>query len=416
MKGIVANSNIAPHVKESVLAYQENDMLDMFFTTFYEHSKYPLTQVLGKIFPSLKKEFRRRSFEELPYEKIRGYPFKELLRVFAARKLDPVLTDKIWEWGEHSYDRWVANQLYPDLDFAHVTENACLQTLERAKKLNIPAFYEQPSIHHQTFTTIFKIQHELYPIFKQNKMTLVHEEHGERRNKRRDDELKLADYIICNSSFTKTSLLAAGVDSNKILTVPLGFPLVVNEETVVKKINGPLIFLYAGNLSLGKGTHILLDTWKKLNFPPNKAVLWLVGKNHLPETFTHSLGNNVIFFGNIPRADLMDLYTKAHAFVLPTLADGFGMVITEAMSRGLPVIATQNCAGPDLITSGQDGLIIPANDQNALAETLNWCIMNPIRLAEMGIEAKNRAKKYSWAEYRKNLVNTVKAKLRSNDQ
>ena len=406
MKCIVANPNIAPHVKESVLAYQENDLLKTFYTTFFEHSKYPLTNFLGTILPALKKEFKRRSFEELPYHFIKAYPYKELLRVFAARKLNPVLTDKIWEWAEHSFDRWVAMQLKADIDFIHVTENACLSTLKKAKQLNITSFYEQPSIHHLSYTDIVKNQHLKYPIFLKNEMNTVHDLHGKRRDQRRDDELFLADKIICNSTFTKKSLIKAGLPEDNIITVPLGFP-VVSPLVKEKKIGEKIIFMYAGNLSIGKGSHILLETWKELKLNKKHVELWLVGKNHLPETFLTGLDDNVKFFGNIPRTDLMDTYGNAHVFVHPTLADGFGMVITEAMACGLPVIATYNCAGPDIITDKKNGLLIPADDKNALKDAISWCLSNQSKLIEMGIEAKQKAASYSWADYRKKLVEQV---------
>lgn len=411
MKGCVSNPNIAPHVKESVLAYYENNLLDSFYTSFFEHSKYPLTNFLGFILPSLKQEFKRRSFEELPYHFIKPYPYKELIRVFSARKLNPILTDKIWEWAELSFDKWVAKKIKKELDFIHVTEDACLLTLKKAKQINVMSFYEQPSIHHESFTEIIKNQLIKYPVFNTEAISLLHNENAIRRNERRDQELVLADKIICNSTFTKNSLIKAGVNENNILTVPLGFPL-VNEIILPKDSTKKIIFMYAGNLSLGKGSHILLEAWRDLNLKSKQAELWLIGKNSLPVSLLTGLNDSVKFFGNIQRVDLMNIYNKAHVFIHPTLADGFGMVITEAMSCGIPVIATYNCAGPDIITDQKNGLLIEADNKEVLKDSITWCLTNKTKLSEMGMEAKIKASSYSWAAYRNNLTKQVLENLR----
>lgn len=406
MKGILANPNIGPHAKESVLAYYENNLLDTFYTTFFEHSKYPLSNFLGFIAPSLKQEFKRRSFEELPYHFIKSYPFKELMRVFAARKLNPLLTDKIWEWAELSFDKWVASKIHKDLTFIHVYEHGALASLQQAKKLNVKCFYEQPSIHHRSFTEIIKNQLLKYPAFNTKVINLLHDENAVRRNQRRDQELILADKIICNSTFTKNSLIKAGVNENNIITVPLGFPI-ANETILPKDSVKKIIFMYAGNLSLGKGSHILIEAWKDLKLNHKQAELWLIGKNNLPAAFLIGLNDTIKFINNVPRSDLMKIYQKAHVFIHPTLADGFGMVITEAMSCGLPVIATYNCAGPDIITEKGNGLLIEADNKEAIKNSIIWCLTNQTKLIEMGIEARNKARSYPWSAYRKDLAEQV---------
>jgi len=411
LKGIVSNPNIAPHVKESVLAYQENHLLANFYTTFIEHSKYPLSRVLSFIFPNLIKEFKRRSFEELSYHLVKTKPCQELLRVAAARKLNPIITDKIWERNELSFDRWVASKLKEDLSFVHVTEHAALATIKKAKNINIKIFYEQPSIHHQEFTKIINNQLIKYPAFDTEAIKLLNNSDSFRRNQRRDEELSLADFIICNSTFTKNSLINAGIKETNILTIPLGFPEVKIKTIKPKKVD-QLIFISAGNLSLGKGSHILLQAWQDLSLLPDQAELWLIGKNNLPAAFMHELPQNIKFFGNIPRNELMEMYTKAHILVHPTLADGFGMVISEAMSCGIPVITTHNSAGPDIIIHEKSGLLINADDKLALKNSILWCLQHKTELIEMGNQALKTAAAYPWAAYRKNLVSQVQNSLK----
>lgn len=412
IKGVVANPNIAPHIKQSVLAYWEANILDNFYTSFLEHSQYPLTRIITATFPVLSKDLKRRSFEELPFNHIKKRPYLEIFRIFSSKVLNAAITDKLWEWNELDFDNWVARNLDDSLSFIHVYEHSSLATLKRSKKLNIRSFYEQPSIHHQTFSEIIKEQFNNFPVFENSSASLLTDKKTINRNKRRDEELKIADNIICNSTFTKTSLINAGVSEHKIMTIPLGFPDVLPKNPNHKDISSPVIFMYAGNMSLGKGTHLLLNAWKNLNLKPQQAVLWIIGKNYLPKTFLEGMEEKVKFIDNIPHNELMKIYQQASVFIHPTLADGFGMVVTEAMSQGLPVIASHNCIAPDIITEKINGLLIEAGEQKAIEDSILWCLDNRNKLFEMGLAAQQKAMLYPWAAYRSNLIKQVTEKLR----
>ncbi len=69
--------------------------------------------------------------------------------------------------------------------------------------------------------------------------------------------------------------------------------------------------------------------------------------------------------------------------VLPSLHEGFGLVLTEAMSQGLVVITTPHTAGPDLITDGVDGLLVPIRSSAAIEEALAHLLRDRDHLATM---------------------------------
>jgi glycosyltransferase involved in cell wall biosynthesis len=89
--------------------------------------------------------------------------------------------------------------------------------------------------------------------------------------------------------------------------------------------------------------------------------------------------------------------------VFPSLFEGFGIVIPEAMSRGLPVVTTEHTGGPDLITDGADGFIIPIRSSTAIAEKLELLAGNRELLAEMRQAAREKAKRRTWEGYRRAL-------------
>jgi glycosyltransferase involved in cell wall biosynthesis len=404
-KGIISNPNLAPYIKQSILAYQEANMLAAFYTGFCISKR---SKKWVNLFPKpLQIYFNRRGFEELHHRKLKTLSWPEILRVLATRFSSVQLSDKLWEWAEKKFDKDVAQKLKPENVFFHGYEHACLDSLKRAKALGIVTFYEQPSQHHIFFTKIVSTQLQKYPELGGVGANLLRNHKAELRNQRRDEELILADYVICNSTFTKSTLLAAHIDAKKLIMIPYGYPKI---QPIKAKNPYVFHFIYVGNLSLRKGIHLLLAAWLLL---PNdlSITLTLVGSNQLPDAILENLPPKVKWIPNLPYESAQLLIAESNVLVLPTLADGFGMVISESMAMGVPVLTTEASAGPDLIESYIDGIVIPEDDVNAIKEAMLWCIFHQEECNQMGKKAQQKANAYPWSVYRENLVTEVKKRL-----
>jgi glycosyltransferase involved in cell wall biosynthesis len=93
--------------------------------------------------------------------------------------------------------------------------------------------------------------------------------------------------------------------------------------------------------------------------------------------------------------------------VFPSLFEGFGLVITEAMSQGTPVITTDRTAGPDLISHGVDGWLVEAASSNAIIEVLLSVIEKPELLEQIGLAAKKKAKTRPWSVYSQEMADSL---------
>ena len=105
--------------------------------------------------------------------------------------------------------------------------------------------------------------------------------------------------------------------------------------------------------------------------------------------------------------------SRHDVFVFPSLFEGFGLVILEAMSQGLPVIATEHTAGPDLIEEGQSGFIVPIRSAEAIAEKLDLLARDPSMLAAMKVAARKTAANHTWERYRSELAKVILAEMHS---
>jgi glycosyltransferase involved in cell wall biosynthesis len=81
--------------------------------------------------------------------------------------------------------------------------------------------------------------------------------------------------------------------------------------------------------------------------------------------------------GHVPQPDLTQWLSRATVLVLPSIEDGYGLVLLQAMACGCPVIATTHSGGPDCVADGRNGFVVPAGDADALAAKLAWLAEHP---------------------------------------
>lgn len=413
LKILVTNPGHSPSVRNGVQALFEQEMLYRFATTYVDHPGDPLSSTIKRVIrlvkPSYVSELERRAFHDIPFQKIRTCPTWELLRT-ASDKLvgNPTLTDRIWELRDFRFDNWASHQVTPSIDAVHVNKFAALKTILTARRHGVLTFYRQPTQHHEFFTQIYRQQAAMYPEAIRGNDVYPAPKLRARRNERRDQELAETDYILVKSTFAKRTLMDAGIDDTKILVTPYGFPEVDSRsQTEPARVT----FLNAGTQSLRKGLHLLYRAWQQLAPRPETAALRLVGRMTLPDRLYRELAGDVKWRDSIPHTELMQQYKEASVFVLPSLADAFGMVVTEAMSRGLPVIVTENTGAADLITHEKDGFVIPANDVGALVAQMQWCMAHKHRLPEIGARAIDTARSWQWKDYRRELAETMRHKI-----
>jgi glycosyltransferase involved in cell wall biosynthesis len=183
------------------------------------------------------------------------------------------------------------------------------------------------------------------------------------RNEER--EYEQADLIMVPSEFAYRSFVEMGVPKEKLRKAVLAadvsqfFPVSEPEENA-------FCVLFVGQVSFRKGIPYLLEAFSRLNHPRKR--LRLIGSvdPRIREYLRTAPLDRVEFEGNQPRELVRKAMSEAHVTVLPSVEDGFGMVLAEAMACGSPVISTVNTGGPDLYRDGREGFIVPICDADAL--------------------------------------------------
>jgi glycosyltransferase involved in cell wall biosynthesis len=184
-------------------------------------------------------------------------------------------------------------------------------------------------------------------------------------------------------------------------------PTMTAEQIVARaRRPGPLQILFIGNLSPLKGLHTLLQAVTGL--PPDTWRLTVIGSLSMAPAYVRAirrqiaqagLGEHVSLLGAVPNADVAAHLTRCHVLAVPSFYEAFGIAYLEAMSFGLPVIASTAGAAHELVTPGRTGFLIRPGDAAALARHLASWHGDRETLLQMGLDAQQRARAHpTWAD------------------
>ena len=156
--------------------------------------------------------------------------------------------------------------------------------------------------------------------------------------------------------------------------------------------------LFVGSLIRLKGVEDLLTAFELISAKYSKSRLIYVGEGAKREELQErakavALTNRVVFTGHLPQRELAEWMASAYCLVLPSLTEGLGRVLIEAMAVGLPLIGTTVGGIPELIEPAVNGLLVPPGCPEELAAALDWVLSHPNETIAMGQAGRQRSEK-----------------------
>lgn len=212
---------------------------------------------------------------------------------------------------------------------------------------------------------------------------------------------KLANCVLVNAEAIKETLIEQGYRADNIFVIPNG---VTAPKAVTRRINGsvrkelgipagsPIVLVFS-RLNRMKGIEYFLEAAVEVakRFPEIRFVIAGDGDHRVElEAYATRLGiaSKVLFTGF--RTDLPDLLAETDLSVLPSLSEGLSNSILEAMSAGVPVVATRVGGNPEIVEDGVTGLLVPTRDSAALADAMIRMFEKPGLRLEFGSAARRR--------------------------
>lgn len=219
--------------------------------------------------------------------------------------------------------------------------------------------------------------------------------------------LRKAAGVISVSNNTKLDLMSfLDLPAERIDVVPMAasehFQVLDNSvaETAVRQFDLPDPFvLYVGNYNTHKNIEALIDAWLLL---PATVHLALVGrKETYPASFLERISRGrreetVHFIGGLSHysPELVALYNRAAVFVFPSLYEGFGLPVLEAMQCGCPVVASRRGSLPEVV--GDAGVLVEPQDTDELADAIRRILDDPLWREDLRKRGFVNARRFSW--------------------
>lgn len=218
-----------------------------------------------------------------------------------------------------------------------------------------------------------------------------------------------ADAVVAVSSALAKKVRACGT-STPVSVILNGFNVASLPKERCKR---GCSIIQVGTLSEQKRPHITLRAFSRLRRTYPDASLTLVGQG--PErTRLEALGGDLgitaglRFSGQLPNPAVLEEMSKARFFVLPSVNEGFGIVYLEAMACGCIVIGTEGEGIADLIASGKNGFLVPPDDPEAIARTIEWCLEHPEETSAIAERGREDAMSLTWEKNAGRYINLFK--------
>ena len=346
-------------------------MLDKFYT-IYHSGKNPIVAAFNK----------RKDPEHIRLHKIKTFPYLAALVKF---RKDPFANNAL-------FDGLVSNQLKRDKDYKALIgwSGMSLKAMRQAKQDGKKVILERGSSHIRFQFALLREEYKRWGYqFKGD----------ERVSEQEEIEYELADHVVIPSGFVERTFLAEGISPKKLFKNNFGSNAYFSPTRPRRE---KFTILYVGNLSIRKGLPYLFEALTQLAIDPSQFDVWFVGSvsAEIRQLIPKFQKSNWKFLGHINHFDLADMISQCHVAVHPSLEEGMSMVIPQLMSCGVPVIATTNTGGEDIIVEGVNGYIVSIRSPQSIASRIDTLFYNRTLLDSMHLQAIAYAKQFgSWDQY-----------------
>lgn len=314
--------------------------------------------------------------------------------------------DYLHEFISNYAGRTFASSIGKNSNVVIAMSSFALEGIHKSKKLGIKSIVDHASLD---LTAQIKFVEKEALVHGMN-INDVHSTIPEWVIKKERREFNEADHVFCVSQLAKDTLVSNGVSEDKIFINHLGVDL--KRFRNVKRNKRKSIKLgFVGQVTLAKGILTLLSSMALLN--DKNIELLIVGQRYpnkyLDEKIDLLTAGNVRFLGVLDQKDLEKFYNEIDIFVMPSAADGFGLVVTQALACGVPVIVSNQCGSSEVVNAGHSGEIFKSGDPVDLSNNITKIISDlDSYIVNASRWRRESEDKFTWQAYGNRLVKFLK--------
>jgi glycosyltransferase involved in cell wall biosynthesis len=399
------------NVRHAALGLHAAGLLGEFWTCVH----YRETPFLRRVMPgSLARQLQRRIFPAELSDVMRSSPLRELGRLLAPRaglqslvrhEQGPLSVDAVYRSLDRKVSQRIADGRFRGV---YAYEDGAQESFQAATRRDKVRIYDLPIGYWRAARAILEEEAEREPEWA---TTLIGNLDSVQKTARKDAELHQANLVIVASTFTLRTLEHATDFRGSVVMIPYGAPRlegVLTEKTPARR-SEKLRVLFVGSLGQRKGLSYMFRAVQSLG---SSVELTVIGARPLARCAALDRELSAVrWIASCSHREVLAEMAGHDVFVFPSLFEGFGLVLLEAMAMGLPIITTAHTAGPDLITDGVEGFIVPIRSASAIAVKLDFLRREPEKRAVMSELARARAREFTWEQYGQSLAACVSSVL-----
>ncbi len=371
MSMIRISCSVKVHAFQLAEQLERHKMLDRFYTIYHQKKN-----------PVLARFNSRKDAEQISLECITTFPW---LAVYMRMLKNSFRTNRL-------FDIQVARALKTDPNYQALIcwSGMSIRSMKQAKRDGKVVVLERGSSHIAFQIPLLEAEYARWGFqFKRDNRVVDQEL----------EEYELADYITIPSEFVRTTFLQHGITDAKLFKNNFGSN---GYFTPSQPKRSQFTILYVGSLSLRKGLPCLFEALHLLKIDPSLFEVWFVGsvQPEIQQMLPRYTRSNWKFYGHINHYQLPDVISPCSVAVHPSLEEGLSMVIPQLMSCGVPVIATTNTGGADIIQDGTNGFIVPIRSPEAIAEKITLLFHDREKLSTLQEHAQQYGQHFgTWYNY-----------------
>jgi glycosyltransferase involved in cell wall biosynthesis len=299
------------------------------------------------------------------------------------------------EWaGFATFDRQLASLVYSRRPSAVIAyEMAALNTFRVAKRAGIVCILDAAACH-------YRLQDERLGV----KGTEANSIPGRLIRVRKDEEVAMADLIICPSALSAESYVAAGVSAGKIVVNSLGVDNKAFAQSGHLVREGPPRFAFIANSAYVKGADLICTAIASLQAHHVHAVFDVVGAVRLKAQSDDCV--QIVHHGHLSQSGVAEVLGMADCLLLPSRLESFGMVVLESLAAGVPVLVSKWAGSSMVIEENVTGWTFDS-DPDEFTRKLLWCATHASEMRSMRQKCVETARRHSWDAYQARSVDII---------
>jgi glycosyltransferase involved in cell wall biosynthesis len=209
-----------------------------------------------------------------------------------------------------------------------------------------------------------------------------------------------ADIVHCPSEATARDCVAAGFDERKVRVVPLGIDITPTTDAEVASVrekhhlSRPYV-LWSGTIEPRKNLRGLLQAWSRIDADVDLVLVGPRGWNEDLNALTAGARRKPRILGFVPRPELNALYAGAAVVCWPSMREGFGFPVLEAMAQGAPVVTSLGTSTEEI--AGDAALLVDPSDAGAIADAIRRVLDDEPLARKLSESGRTRAAEFTWA-------------------